>query len=271
MIIICPNCQARYEVASQTIGNAGRKVQCASCQKNWKAVGEPEPKAVEPDVLFSADEEKDLDTAFHTEEKKAEKRQKLGKKTAPETTNDGEHPGEPAESDQEKLAQKRRAMRRRQHILHRNLPRARARRVLIMTTSIMLMTLLGGGLFLRENLVRSVPELAGLYSAVGIHTNVVGLDFREVRTFKSLKNGVVVMDITAMLENTSGRQVPVPPILISLTNEGGDILYEWTVTPQASIMRKGEWTGFEAQLAAPPLDATSVRLTFVTNPARRGE
>ncbi|MCB1517325.1 MAG: zinc-ribbon domain-containing protein [Hyphomicrobiaceae bacterium] len=46
MIIICPNCNARYELAANAIGNAGRKVQCANCQTSWRAFPEPEPAPV---------------------------------------------------------------------------------------------------------------------------------------------------------------------------------------------------------------------------------
>jgi len=37
MIIVCPNCSTRYEVAEQAIGDHGRSVQCANCQRSWHA------------------------------------------------------------------------------------------------------------------------------------------------------------------------------------------------------------------------------------------
>jgi len=261
MIINCPNCHAQYEVRSETIGNAGRKVQCASCQTNWRAVAMPEPDTMESDVLFSAEEERELDEVFKREEGQiAAWRQKAVSNSALT---------EEEKADQKQLAIQRRALRRRQYILHRNLPRARLRRIVIMTTLVMLMTLFGGGLYLRENLVRGLPDLAGLYEAVGLGVNVVGIEFRDVETLKSLRDGVVVMEISAMLENISGRQVSVPAILVSLLDEGGETLFEWSVMPQVSAMREREWIKFETQLAAPPLDADAVRLTFVTSATQR--
>lgn len=271
MIIICPNCQARYEVASNTIGNAGRKVQCASCQTNWRAVGEPEPAAPEPDRLFNAGDEAELDAEFEKEQGLTKEAEGPGKTAAAQQQAASRDKTSPDELDPEKLALKRKAMLRRQYVLHRNLPQARLRRAVIMVSMVMLMTIIGGALVLRDNLVRGMPDLAGLYAAVGININVVGLEFKDVRTLKFLRDGAVVMDITAMLANTSGRQVPVPPILVSLYDAGGRSLYSWSVTPSVSFMGKGEWVTFATQLAAPPLDATSVRLTFITNPARSGE
>ncbi len=255
MLIICPNCQARYEVASQTIGNAGRKVQCANCHKDWKAVAEPE--SPEPDKMFSAEDERALDAAFHEEEAQNTKN-KASDKLA---NKKGE--AEAASPDPAKQAEQRRAMERRQHLLTRSLPRARMRRLTMTVVGVVLMTLLGGGLVLREKIVTALPDLAGLYGAVGIKVNVVGLEFREVRTIKSLRDGAVVMTVSAMLENVSGGQVNVPPVLVSLMDEWGEPLYEWSVSSQVSAMGYGEWVEFETELTSPPDGAVGIRLGFV--------
>jgi predicted Zn finger-like uncharacterized protein len=273
MIIICPNCQAQYEVASNAIGNAGRKVQCASCQTNWRAVGEPEPEPAhtDSDKLFDAGDEAALDADFEKEEEQFSGAVSGTKPApAPKKRDLEDEPEQPA-LNSEKIAMKRKAMLRRQYILHRNLPQARLRRGVIMVSTILLMTIIGGALVLRDNLVRGVPDLAGLYSAVGININVLGLEFRDVNTLKFLRDGVVVMQISAMLENISSTQVPVPPVLVSLDDDQGRTLYSWRVTPSVSFMGKGEWVTFSTELAAPPLDVTSVNLTFDTSPASSGE
>jgi predicted Zn finger-like uncharacterized protein len=54
MILVCPNCDARYRLADDAIPERGRKVRCANCQHEWveappAAVPPPEPApAVEP-------------------------------------------------------------------------------------------------------------------------------------------------------------------------------------------------------------------------------
>ncbi len=256
MLIICPNCQARYEVASQTIGNNGRKVQCASCHKNWKAVAEAEPS--EADKIFSAEDEQALDADFYKEE------QAQSKKTgAMDKVRGGAGADQDAQQELTKQAEKRLAMKKRQHLLIRSLPRARMQRLVVMVTSVLLMVFFGGGLVLRERIVMALPDLAGIYSAVGLSVNVVGLEFREVNTVKSLRDGSVVMSVSAMLENVSGGQVSVPPILVSLLDEHGSVLYEWSVTSQVVAMGYGEWVEFETELISPPEGAVGIRLSFV--------
>jgi len=85
MIIVCPNCSTRYEVAAQAIGDTGRSVQCASCQRSWHAealveddfsslledalIAEPGAKKKKSKRKKSKKEDEDaLDTAFEAEE-----------------------------------------------------------------------------------------------------------------------------------------------------------------------------------------------------------
>ncbi|MBU1174772.1 MAG: zinc-ribbon domain-containing protein [Alphaproteobacteria bacterium] len=103
MIITCPNCQTRYQVADQAIGATGRKVMCANCHRAWKAVGQPhqeqepstpKPRIVagtdarptpgaeaprNPDKLFASDSEAALDQAFVEEAERLSGRGNAGK------------------------------------------------------------------------------------------------------------------------------------------------------------------------------------------------
>lgn len=38
--IVCPNCSARYEIAAEVLGAAGRKVRCVRCGHVWQARAE---------------------------------------------------------------------------------------------------------------------------------------------------------------------------------------------------------------------------------------
>ncbi|VAW21103.1 hypothetical protein MNBD_ALPHA12-1425 [hydrothermal vent metagenome] len=268
MIITCPNCQARYQVASQTIGNAGRKVQCANCQTNWRAKPEAGP---DPDTMFDAEEEKALDAQFEREELSANKQKnkdRPNKATNPEQTESGENSAKTdadADVDEEKLARQKRDLARRQSLLNRSLPKARLLRIVRMILTISLMSILGGGYTLRNNIVSVFPDLAGLYQALGIKVNVVGLEFRDVRTLRALRNGTEVMEITASITNVSRDQVVVPSVLISILDKQGRSIYQWSVDPQVVGMQAGEWVEFKTQLTSPPSKAASVRLNFVTN------
>ncbi len=242
-------------------------MQCANCQTNWKAKPEPAPN---PDTMFDAEEEKALDAQFEREESFAsQEKSKEGRTEA----RDGKEGG-PKENDdtadtsvdEEKLARQKKDLARRQSLLNRSLPKARLQRIVRMVLTISLMSLLGGGYSLRDNIVSAFPDLAGLYGALGIKVNVVGLEFRDVRTLRALRDGAEVMEITASITNVSNDQVVVPSVIVSLLDKDGRLIYQWSVAPQVVGMQAGEWIEFKTQLTSPPQRATSVSLSFAKNP-----
>ncbi len=258
MIITCPNCQSRYEVAAQALGERGRKVECASCHAAWKALPIPEPQPA--DKMFSAEEEAELDAAFEEEEARAA----LAKPASPPAQVEKPKPVPPATPEEAaRLYERRKALEKRQQLLKRNLPQARLRRAWRMVLTIALLTLVGGGIFLREPITRMVPDMAGIYAAVGLPVNVVGIEFEEVKTLRSLRNGAEVLSITANLVNVSGRSVPVPPVLVSLLDAEGEVLFEWSVVPQVQVMQAGDWSEFSTQLTSPPEGAADLHLSFL--------
>lgn len=54
MRIVCPSCQAAYEVPDKLLSSGPRKVRCAKCGGDWMAEAEPEPAPAtgeaEPDM-----------------------------------------------------------------------------------------------------------------------------------------------------------------------------------------------------------------------------
>ena len=127
MIITCPNCQTKYQVADQAIGATGRKVMCANCHQAWKAVAMPEeprpkPKVVagtdrfpetddaspaseaapppaDSDRLFGSDSEAALDQAFSDEEERAGKKPFPFSKSDSDEDSEADDGAEPAEGD----------------------------------------------------------------------------------------------------------------------------------------------------------------------------
>lgn len=70
MRILCPSCQAAYEVPDKLLSSGPRKVRCAKCGGDWMAEAEPEPAPVggepepemprAPEGLPPEDDEPDL-------------------------------------------------------------------------------------------------------------------------------------------------------------------------------------------------------------------
>lgn len=283
MIITCPHCQTRYQIALETIGSAGRKVQCANCGEAWQAAPEfpkprPKPTLVQPgdeypdDKLFDETDEAALDAQFAEQEREA----------ASETRDTAEAPeseyadyveveeetaiAQPGPSVDPALARKQqRAFFRRQNARGRKLPLARVRRTARIVVALVLIALVTGGIALRTSIVRQLPSLAGLYESIGLGVNVVGLEIRDLKTMRSQRGGNDILSIDSRIYSVSNRTVTVPSLVVTLLDDKGDALYEWSVTPQARDLAAGEVIQFSTELPKPPAGAAQVKLTFASS------
>jgi hypothetical protein len=110
--------------------------------------------------------------------------------------------------------------------------------------------------------------MAGVYEAVGFGVNVVGLDFSDVKTLLSRRNGADVLSVDAKIHSVESRIVPVPPIVVTLTDGDGKDIYQWSVAPDAAELKPGETLDVSTQLTSPPPGARGVRLSFSTQSGR---
>lgn len=268
MIITCPHCQTKYQVAYEAIGSAGRKVQCAHCRREWNQTPQPDaPAPEEDDRLFDAMSEDALDEVMMAEESAMAREAAVARAL----------PGlgiPPRIVDAAALKKQQMAFRRRQDAMNSSLPMARLRRAARVIGVVLLAGLAGGAWFARVPIVERYPDLAGLYEAVGLGVNVVGLEFSDLYTLKALSGGNEVLTVSAQIVGLSPKPVRVPPIVISLLNESGDAVYEWSVAPRVRDLMAGERATFDTRLSLPPSEAVRVRLSFAgmgSRPGERGE
>lgn len=263
VVITCPNCGTRYQVTPDTLGAAGRKVSCAECGKAWLATATP-PESPPPPL--AAEDEDRLDAAFAAEqaaliESAADRRMEA--EAAVEDPPEG--PIRPVVSPAVR-AQKKAQGRflRRQRRVESGLPAARLRNYARLGSIAALVGVVAGLGLLRVEIVRMVPELAGLYSAVGLGVNVVGLEFADVSTLLTRRDGVDVLAVSGTIYPVSQRVVAVPPVLVAIRDASEHVLYQWSVTPEVVRLGPGEIVKFSTELASPPAGALSVHLSFAT-------
>ncbi|HHS83215.1 MAG TPA: hypothetical protein ENJ68_06815, partial [Devosia sp.] len=206
-VIVCPACKAQYKVAADTLGAKGRTVRCARCHTDWKALPVDLPSA-EP---VSAAEEERLDADFAAQEQ-AENRSRKEGDSAGETASGmarAIREVEDAVADPVAVQDRRADLKRRQNLLKKSMPKSRWRKPVRMASVVILGLVMVSLLFFRENIVRAFPDLAGLYAAVGLHVNVVGLEFADVKTLLERKDGENVLQISARIHAVSSHQVTV--------------------------------------------------------------
>ncbi len=274
MIISCPHCQTKYQVAFDAIGSAGRKVKCAHCRQAWDQVPVNEAPAI-PEGIKLTDLAEDLFDEAMAEAAKMRSRRKttalveaIAEPVAPvmpdesvgETTVDLTMPPPNAAE----LKQRQAEFSRRQSALSSRLPLARVRRGARMTSVLLLCAVLCTGYFARVQLVERYPELAGLYSSIGLGVNTVGLEFTKLQTLRSLSQGKDVLSVSAQIVGIGRKPVPVPPVVVSLLDSSGRAIYEWSVNPRVPDLMAGETATFDTRLTLPPADAQRVRLSFAS-------
>lgn len=246
MIITCPQCRTRYEVADQAIGDTGRAVQCANCSTSWYAdrasalASLPPLRPLAPSTSASPEKDEDaLDVEFQEVAAASE-------------------PPDPTRA----FKKRTRLLAQRQRDIARALPAAKTRRSVSIVAIAVAISLLAGLVTARESIVRAVPDLASFYSAVGLGVNVEGLEFTAIRTDRAIEGGRDVLIVRGEIENVSGTTQPLPPIRVSLYRGDGTSIYEWQAVPGAASLDAGRTLIFETRLTAPPPDVARVRLRF---------
>jgi predicted Zn finger-like uncharacterized protein len=285
IIIACPHCGTRYQVPSDTLGDTGRKVACAHCGQSWLALpGAALPPPPEEDRLFSDAEEAALDRSFEAEEAAHRHIPASLREIMPE----GEVPPEVMRSITEIKAaladdeiarslpksreqvQAEGKLARRQQRLTNGMPAARFRRMMRVIGLTLLAATVGGGILFRTEIVRLVPDLAGLYAAIGLKVNVVGLDFTDVTTLLSRRGGSDVITVNATIIGVEPRRVLVPPVVVTLYGDNETLLYAWSIAPKVRDLEPGEVIPFTAELAAPPQGVKRVQLSFADSARAAG-
>lgn len=263
MIITCPHCQTKYQVAYEAIGSAGRKVQCAHCQQAWQQRPlDPDPPSPEQKQAFEAIEEDGLDEALLAEERDATTDQDKSK-AVQLAEQQARIEAAAAGKDEAALLRKRQKdFSRRQSAMVADLPLARLRRTMRVVGLLLLTGLAGLFYFGREGVVERYPDMAGLYEAVGLGVNIVGLDFSNVTTLLTLHDGKEVLTVSAQIKGLRSDPVVVPPVVVTLLDASGRGIYEWSVIPSVRDLMAGERSTFDTRLTMPPGEASGVRLSF---------
>jgi predicted Zn finger-like uncharacterized protein len=275
MIISCPHCQTKYQVAYEAIGSAGRKVKCAHCSQAWSQVPIVETPSVVEEIKLTDLAEDLLDEAMAEAARTRSRRnttalvEAIAEPVAPEmpdlpvgeTTEDLTMPPPNAAE----LKQRQAEFSRRQNALSSRLPLARLRRGARLGSVLLLSAVLATGYFARVQLVERYPELAGIYSSIGLGVNVVGLEFTKLQTLRSLSQGKDVLTVSAQIVGVARKPVPVPPVVVSLLDGDGRAVYEWSVNPRVPDLMVGETATFDTRLTLPPANALRVRLSFSTS------
>ncbi len=122
---------------------------------------------------------------------------------------------------------------------------------------------LAGMLFARPALVGILPDLAGLYGAVGLPVNLDGLEMQVVSSERartgSASDQVVVRGTIA---NPGGRERPIAGVLVTVRDSGRDPILSRSFDPPVRHLGAGSSAAFEFSVDDVPRQAHDVVLRF---------
>ncbi|SDR27109.1 zinc-ribbon domain-containing protein [Pseudovibrio sp. Tun.PSC04-5.I4] len=121
----------------------------------------------------------------------------------------------------------------------------------------------------REQAVRMFPDLAGLYQLAGMTVNLRGLVFKDIRTFREVDDGSVVLVVEGTVENITGNETLIPAIKLALRSQDTQEIHAWVVEPREDRLAPGDRTRFRARLNNPPERAADIQLRFVERQKKR--
>lgn len=179
MILSCPNCATKYTLNESQLGVRGRTVRCAACKTTWHAERPEKP----------------IDLSF-SDVKKSEK----------ETV-----------EDLHKVKAKKLPLKYRAILEDKKRMKALAAQGMVwggMAAAFVMILALG--FFLRVDIVRAFPRIAGAYAMVGMKVNGTHLIFGDKTADAGFKGGRFVVTVKAQIKNTSDKPVPVPPVRVKL-------------------------------------------------------
>ena len=119
----------------------------------------------------------------------------------------------------------------------------------------------------RQQIVAEWPRSASFYSKLGLQTNASGMQIVDYRYHEETQGGQPTLVVTGKLVNVSGRELSVPQIRVTLSDDAKRELYHWTFMPAVISLHPGQSTRFVTRLSSPPAAARHLNLRF----AKAGE
>jgi hypothetical protein len=116
----------------------------------------------------------------------------------------------------------------------------------------------------RSVVVRIFPQTASLYALFGLTVNLRGLEFAEVRTSMLTEGGVPVLVVEGLVQSLLPRPANLPRLRVSLQDEKGAEIYNWTAVIAREALPPGQAMPFKTRLASPPPEARAVLVRFLS-------
>jgi predicted Zn finger-like uncharacterized protein len=280
MHIVCPHCTTSYAVNPATFGDAGRTVRCSRCKEVWLA--RPEDLA-RTEVLVPAiaanepDPNEDMSAwGITDDEPETTAESDVPVVDSPSISSDwptdANHRTEDADwtsmaRDDQPIGS-RFARPSRLSALRRFVPNISLRipympRLSLPVACAGMAALVLALMIWRVDVVRLLPQTASFYQMVGLHVNLRGLVFKDVKVTTETVDGKPVLVIEGNIVGES-RSIPValPRLRFVVRDAQGTEIYAWNAVLEQQGLNPGDKAWFRSRLASPPVEGRSLDVRF---------
>ena len=133
--------------------------------------------------------------------------------------------------------------------------RSRIPRLAATVASVLFLGAFLGG---REAAVTAVPDLAGLYAAIGLPVNLDGFAIRELQAERRGVGEGAALVVRGRIENVSATSRPVPPLVVGFRDAARSPAGTRSFDPPARTIAPGETAPFEVTMLAIPPQAGEI-------------
>ena len=228
MLLECPKCQAKYNIADTAIPESGRNVRCAACGHFWRQLPEnAAPLATtsnqdnsEERMQFSADDTKD-----------GAKTGRFGRKSQAKTD---EPPREAHKMVRDNIFS------RAKFLYYGSIFSAWFLAVAIIVGVILY------GVANREDIVKKWPNSASFFALLGARANTYGMEITKVQVKAGQDAQGERLVIAGLIKSTSHVAKPVPYIRITLVDKHNKQVASWLADPGITIITPMAQQPFES-------------------------
>jgi predicted Zn finger-like uncharacterized protein len=244
MKIICPSCQANYEVADQALGANGRNMRCAACGHYWFQ----KPPSHEDAIT---DENK------NTIRVEKETRTKKNPKANPKT--------------KARANSKSKALPIHQEMRKRANEKVRLTHIgAIAIGWIFALALFGLMIFSmiqnRLNIVHKWPKSASFFAMLGAPINLYGLEIKNVEIRVGNDEQGPRLIVLGNVNNVSNEPKALPYLRVTLVTKTNKKIASWLVDPSAALIDKQQTISFQSIRRNPPNGQLKAIITFAEAP-----